>query len=107
MNPTATELYNQFQLIENDYGTLLGACTTESQREQLRTLYNQAWKNYNLALVKMFDDNDPRIASLQQQIAAGQQQIENAIQGLNDISGTLNSIASVVSVGVSLVLAVG
>lgn len=107
MNPTATKLYTQFQLIEEEYGTLLSACTQESQREQLRTLYNQAWKNYNLAIVKVFDDNNPRIADLQQQIASGQQQIQSAIAGLANISQTLSIIASVVSVGANLVLAVG
>ena len=107
MNPTATELYNQFKIIEVDYGTMLNACSTESQREQLRTLYNQAWKNYNLAILKDFDGNDPRIVDLQQQIASGQQQIQNAIHGLNDISQTLSTIASIVSIGASLILAVG
>lgn len=107
MNPTATELYQQFLLIENNFGRLLQGCTTDAQREQVRTNYVQARRHYNEAILQVFDSNQPRIASLQAQLANGQQQIENAVVNLENISQTLDTISQVVSIGASLVLAAG
>ena len=106
MNPTAQELYDQFKLIESNYGALFQACTSEAQREQLRACYNQAWSNYNIAINKTFDQNDPRVAQLSKQLSDEGQQIQNALKGLQNISSAMNTISSVVSLGTSLVLAV-
>lgn len=104
-NPTASELYKQFNLIEDKYNDLLKACTNESQLEQLRHNYTTAFQNYNIAINKKFNYDEKKITDLQDQLVKDGQQLSNALTDIQSISQTLNTIANVVSFGTSFILA--
>lgn len=102
-NPIASELYKQFKMIDDNYSDLQKACTNESQLEQLKKNHDIAFHNYNVAINKDFDSNDKEVAELQDQLEKESQKLSDALADIKSIPQTINTIASAVSLGASLI----
>ena len=102
-NPIVSELYKQFKMIEDKYSDLQTACTNKSQLEQLKKTYDIASHNYNVAINKDFDSNDKKVAELQDQLEKESQKLSDALADIKSITQTINTIASAVSFGASLI----
>lgn len=105
MNSIALELYEQFKQLETSFSSLLDRCTTEAQKERLRACYVQGWRNYNLALNRVFDLNDAHIQQLQTDLVAQGNLLTDGLTRIEHVADTINTVAKVIAFGASVALA--
>jgi len=102
MGPSLQSLEDQYMLLTQQLSTLLDACTTQAQRDQVMTEYTTARRNYWSGIQKTFHDDDPQIVSLVQKMQAEQKQIKEVTNHLNDIAKVIDIITDAVNVGTAL-----
>lgn len=103
MSETLDLLEKQFFTIESSFNQLIAQCQTDGQRTTLQNAYATARDNYNTAVNRVLDDNDPTVTALRTELQAKQQQIENSLSNLQNIVTTLDTITAGVAVGTKLV----
>ncbi len=105
MNTIALELYSQFNQLEASFSQLLDRCTSEAEKERLRACYVQGWRNYNLAVSRIFDVNDAHIQQLHTDLVAQGQQLTTSLADVQHITDTINTVAKVIAFGTTVALA--
>ena len=104
-NKIASELFNHFLLIESNLIDLLKLATSEDEKNRLRAIYAQAWRNYNLALNRIFDMNDKRIQEIYTELEYEGQQLDTTLKNLHDIVHVINVMAKTITIGATIALA--
>ena len=103
MSDTLDVLEKQYFTIKSNFNQLIAACQTDDQRTALQNAYAMARDNYNTALNKVLNDNDPTVTTLRTELQTKQQQIENSLTNLQNIATTIDTITAGVAVGTKLV----
>src|SRR6516162_2596253 len=80
----------------------LDACTTQDQRNQLRPSYIQAQLNYQRAVNKIFQANDPQITQLVTQMKQAQTSLQKLTQQLADFAKIVSAVSTAVRIGTEL-----
>jgi predicted nucleic acid-binding Zn-ribbon protein len=80
----------------------LDACTTQEQRNQLRPSYIQAQLNYQRAVNKIFQANDPQITQLVAQMKQAQTSLQKLTQQLADFAKIVSAVSTAVRIGTEL-----
>jgi DNA repair ATPase RecN len=102
MGPSLQSLEDQYMLLSQKLSTILLACTTQAERDQVMAQYIASRRNYVGSIQKVFHNDDPQIAALVQQMQTEQQQIKDSINHLNDIAKVINILGEAVNVGTAL-----
>ena len=98
MDDALRALEAQLNSIEN----ALDACTTQAQRNQLRPSYIQAQLNYQRAVNKVFQANDPQITQLVTQMKKAQTSLEQMTKDLANFANVVNAVSTAVRIGTDL-----
>lgn len=80
----------------------LNACTTQDQRNQLRPSYIQAQLNYQRAVNKIFQANDPQITQLVTQMKQAQTSLQKLTKELADFAKIVTAVTTAVKIGTEL-----
>src|ERR1700743_1093762 len=107
MGNSLQALEDQYMLLTQNLSAVLGACTTQQQKDIVMQQYVTARRNYWNSIQKIFHDDDPSIVSLVKQMSDEQKQIKGAVAKLNEISKVIGIITDAVSVGSALVAKAG
>ena len=102
MGPSLQALEDQYMLLTQNLSMILAACPTQTERDQVRTQYVTARRNYWNSIQKVFHDDDPQIVGLVQEMQTEQKKIQDATNHLNNISRVIDIITQAVSVGTTL-----
>lgn len=89
--------------LDCNFNKLFANCKTNQQRDQLRSSYVNARDNFWEARKRVFQENDPLVKNLTDDLKAAQKQIEKFLKNLQDIAETLKVIAAAVNIGSSLI----
>ena len=98
MNDALSALEAQLDAIED----ALDACATQDQRNQLRPSYIQAQLNYQRAVNKIFQANDPQTAQLVTQMKRAQTSLQKLTQELADFAEIVTAVSTAVRIGTDL-----
>jgi predicted nucleic acid-binding Zn-ribbon protein len=98
MDEALRVLESQLNAIED----ALDACTTQDQRNQLRPSYIQAQLNYQRAVNKIFQANDPQITQLVTQMKQAQTSLQKLTQQLADFAKIVSAVSTAVRIGTEL-----
>lgn len=102
MGPSLQSLENQYMLLTQNLSMTLAACPSQTERNQVMTQYVTARRNYWSSIQKIFHDDDPKVASLANEMREEQQKIEDCTKHLNDIAKVIDIITDAVNVGTAL-----
>ena len=80
----------------------LDACATQEQRNQLRPSYIQAQLNYQRAINKIFQADDPEIEQLVTKMKQAQTSLQKLTQELADFAKILTAVTTAVKIGTEL-----
>jgi len=89
--------------LDRNFNKLFATCQTEEQRDQLRAAYVNARDNFWEARNLAFQENDPLVKGLTEELRAAQKQIEKFLRNLQDIVETLKVITAAVHFSSSLI----
>ncbi len=99
---TLGSLKNQYFLLKDNLSDLLAKCKNEDQKTQLRGAYEESFDNFQKARLKVFQENDPAVQGLNEQLKDTQTQIQKLLQSEQDILTIIQVISSAVSLGTKL-----
>lgn len=89
--------------LDRYFNKLFAACQTDEQRDQFRSSYVNARDNFWEARNRVFQENDPLVKSLVDELKAAQKLIEEFLKSSQDIVETLKIIAAAVHLGASII----
>lgn len=101
---TPDNLQKLYFSLDHNFNKLFAACQTDKQRDQLRSSYVTARDNFWEARNRVFQENDPLVKGLIDDLKAAQEQIEKFLENLRDIVETLKVITAAVHIGSSLIM---
>jgi hypothetical protein len=107
MSDTLDLLEKQYFTIKSNFNQLIASCETDVQRTAMQNAYATARDNYNTALNRVLNDNDPTVTGLRTELQTKQQQIESSLANLQNIVTTIDTITAGVAVGTKLVGSLG
>ena len=102
MGDALQSLEQQYLFLTQHLSDILDACETDDQRNQVRTSYVEARRNYWNAINQIFHDDDPRIEQVVEQMHDAQDSLEHMTQELANIAQVINAISTVVKIGTEL-----
>jgi esterase/lipase len=103
MQPSLQSLEDQYMLLTEQLPSILAACPSQAERDQVMAQYVTSRRNYWAGIEKIFHDDDPQIASLVQEMQNEQQKIKEITKHLNEIAKVIDIITSAVTIGSALV----
>ncbi|HEY5523225.1 MAG TPA: hypothetical protein VIK21_08545 [Desulfuromonadaceae bacterium] len=100
---TFDDLQRLYFMLDINFNRLFAKCETDKQRDQLRAAYVNARDNFWESRKRVFQENDPIVKSLIDDLKAAQKQTERFLKNLKDIVETLKVITAAVNIGSSLI----
>lgn len=102
MGDALNSLETQYLFLTVNLESMLAACNTDDQRNQIRVQYVQARRNYWDSINQIFHDDDPAIEHLVGQMKTAQDSLQAMTQDLANIAGVINTITTAVKIGTAL-----
>ncbi|MBV9929000.1 MAG: hypothetical protein JOZ96_28565 [Acidobacteria bacterium] len=102
-SPSFKELKEIYFLLDLNFNKLFAACTTEEQRDRLRVSYVTARDNFFEAQNRVFQQNDPLVKKLTQDVKDAKEQISGMLSNLKQIVKVLDAVTAAVHLGSSLI----
>jgi hypothetical protein len=96
-------LKDQYFKLDKNFNKLFSACTSDGQRDQLRSAYVNSRDNYWEARNRVFQKDEPLVKKMVVDLKNAQNQIEQALQNLQNIVEVLQVITAAVHLGSSLI----
>ena len=102
-SPSFKELKETYFLLDRNFNKLFAACTNEEQRDRLRMSYVTARDTFWEARLRVFQQNDPLVKKLTQDVKDAKDKISGMLNNLKEIVKVLDAITAVVHLGSSLI----
>ena len=102
MGEALSSLEAQYLFLTQHLADYLAACKTDAQRDQIRTQYVTARRNYWDAINKIFHDDDPKIVQAVAKMKDAQTSLEKLTKDLASIAKVITGITTAVKVGTEL-----
>lgn len=100
---TLQNLQKLYFFLDQNFDDLIVKCTDDDQRQQLRHDYVVARDAFTKARNLVFQDGDPMVKSLNDQLTASQNTIEGMLTALQNIVNFLSLLTSAVNLAGRLV----
>lgn len=107
MGDALSSLEDQYIFLTNHLDQYLKACTTETQKDSIKSNYVDSRRNYWSCISKIFHNDDPKVVAAVKQVKTAQQSLQDSLAQLNDIAAVLNTVASAVKIGGELAALAG
>jgi predicted phage tail protein len=107
MGEALSSLEAQYLFLTQHLADILDACQTDDQRNQVRTSYVTARRNYWDAINQIFHDDDPKIEQAVARMKDTQVSLEKMTEDLANIAKVIAAITAAVKVGSELAAMAG
>ncbi len=102
MGEALSSLEAQYLFLTQHLAEFLAACKTDDQRDQIRTQYVTARRNYWDAINKIFHDDDPKVEQAVAKMKDAQTSLEKLTKELANIAKVITGITTAVKIGSEL-----
>jgi hypothetical protein len=99
MSDALTSLESIYFAIQKNISSVLAACKTQAQRDQIMAQYVAARQNYWQAVNKAFHDDDPAVKALVTQATTSITKLNALSTSLGNITTVINDITKAVTIG--------
>lgn len=101
-----TLIKDQYFRLDKNYDLLFKACKNEDEKKKLKRDYVISRSNYRKCLNLKFDDNDPIVKDLTNELKKLEDKIEGNIKNVNKALNVLKMISEAVRLASSIVILV-
>lgn len=107
MSNALFDIQSTFILIDQQYSSLLAACTTPAQQDMLAGLYAAAKNAYVMSTGSAVLDDDPEVAKLSHRLKAANDAISRSLATMGSMDELLDDMRDAVSIGAQLMARMG
>ncbi len=101
---TFTLIKDQYFMIDNNYDSLFNACTTKDEKRILKRNYMASRTNYRKSLNLIFDENDPVINELTNELSKLEERIKNDIKKKRKALNVMKMISDAVKIASNIII---